>query len=114
MYQQTTEPYFSLLLFDWLDSQPGQTVAGHEERQDGGWEEDELDDRAAGCVGEAQFTEEKESQQTPGSLAGPGESWVVVEQSNVGETPEVVEDQQHQRAVRQQLQGIMSLCHSYQ
>ena len=30
---------------------------------------------------------------------------MVVEQSNVGETPQVVEDQAHQRAVRQQLQG---------
>ena len=87
-----SEQYLCLLLFDWVHGKLGKTVARHEERQDGGWHEDELDSRAADCVGEAQFTEEEESEETPGCLAGPGESWAVVEQPDVGEAPQVVED----------------------
>lgn len=70
-------------------------VAGHPEGEAGRAEEDHLDSGAAEGEDEAEFIEEKESEETSGELTGPGERWLVIEEADVGEAPEVVEDEQN-------------------
>ena len=62
-----------LLLLDRLEGLPSQVVAGHPEGEAGRAEEDHLDSGAAEGEHEAEFIEEKESEETSGELTGPGE-----------------------------------------
>ena len=80
-----------------------QAVPGHQEGHTGRGEEDELEDGAADREDGAEVGEENESEETSGGLAWPGEAGLVVEEADVGEGPEVVEDQHQQGAVRQEL-----------
>ena len=78
-------------------------VDRHQQSQASRGQEDEVGGGAAEGEDYAEFTEEEESEETPGSLTGPGEGGVFVQQADVGEPPQVVQDEQQQGAVGQQL-----------